>query len=125
MATKRKNGLFSKSETYRVTRAPGRSNETTYKGFKVWKTWPEGFKTSADPDSLFDSLADVKRFIGTLGKNPVYRKREAISAKSLGQMKNPVQGYRERNLGQWKPWRGCYDRHGKGPGFAFLGLEGR
>ena len=70
MATKRKNGLFSKSETYRVTRAPGRSNETTYKGARVWQTWPEGFKTSIDPDSTFDSLKDVKRFIDWQKKNP-------------------------------------------------------
>ena len=71
MATKRKaNGLFSKVPTYRVTRAPGRSNETTYKGYKIWASWPEGFKTSADPDSTFDTLKDVKAFINWQQRNP-------------------------------------------------------
>jgi len=70
MAKRRKNGLFTPRETYRVTRAPGRANETTYKGYKVWQTWPEGFKTSADPESTFDTLKDVKRFIDWQQKNP-------------------------------------------------------
>ena len=73
MARKRKKnawGPFGSRETYRVTRAPGRAGEHSYKGFKVWQTWPEGFKTSADPESTFDSLKDVKRFIDWQQKNP-------------------------------------------------------
>ena len=63
-------GPFGTRETYRVTRAPGRANEHSYKGYKVWQTWPEGFKTSADPESTFDTLKDVKRFIDWQKKNP-------------------------------------------------------
>jgi hypothetical protein len=63
-------GPFGSRTTYRVTRAPGRANETTYKGYRVWQNWPDGFKTSADPDSTFDTLKDVKRFIDWTAKNP-------------------------------------------------------
>jgi hypothetical protein len=72
MTAKKKNawGLFGKRETYRVTRAPGRSNEITFKGARVWQAWPEGFKTSADPDSTFDTLKDAKAFISWQQRNP-------------------------------------------------------
>jgi hypothetical protein len=94
MATKRKNGLFSKSETYRVTRAPGRSNETSYKGARVWQTWPEGFKTSLDPDSTFDSLKDVKRFIDWQKKNPgkgaaAFKRCNAVAGRKRARKGNP------------------------------------
>ncbi|HUD74102.1 MAG TPA: hypothetical protein VMQ76_03445 [Terracidiphilus sp.] len=94
MATKRKNGLFTKSETYRVTRAPGRSNETSYKGARVWQTWPEGFKTSLDPDSTFDSLKDVKRFIDWQKKNPgkgaaAFKRCNAVAGRKRAARGNP------------------------------------
>jgi hypothetical protein len=69
-ATKRNIFGLGKKTTYRVTRAPGRSNETTFKGARVWQTWPEGFKTSADPDSTFDTLKDAKAFISWQQRNP-------------------------------------------------------
>jgi hypothetical protein len=74
-ATKRNIFGLGKKTTYRVTRAPGRSNETTFKGARVWQAWPEGFKTSADPDSTFDTLKDAKAFISAQQRNPVYRKK--------------------------------------------------
>ena len=78
-ATKRNIFGLGKKTTYRVTRAPGRSNETTFKGARVWQTWPEGFKTSADPDSTFDTLKDAKAFISAHQRNPVYRKKASTS----------------------------------------------
>jgi hypothetical protein len=74
-ATQRNIFGLGKKTTYRVTRAPGRSNETTFKGARVWQAWPEGFKTSADPDSTFDTLKDAKAFISAQQRNPVYRKK--------------------------------------------------
>ena len=45
------------------------SRVSSYKGYRVYP-FGDGWKTSADPESTFDSLAEVKRFINWTAKNP-------------------------------------------------------
>jgi hypothetical protein len=40
-----------------------------FHGIKVWKD-AKGWRASSDPDSVFDSLPDVKRFVEAQAKNP-------------------------------------------------------
>lgn len=42
---------------------PAHGPETRYQGHRIWKE-AEGWRTSADPETLFDTQADVKAFIG-------------------------------------------------------------
>lgn len=43
-----------------------------YRGYRIWQD-AEGWRTSADPESVFESQADAKAFVRSL-KNPVRRK---------------------------------------------------
>lgn len=46
-----------------------------YKGERIWQE-EDGWRVSLDPDSLFDSLKDAKRFVDTqiLSRNPLFNK---------------------------------------------------
>jgi hypothetical protein len=44
-----------------------------YRGVRVWRT-PEGWRVSIDPESLFDSYREAKRFIDFQARNPLFRR---------------------------------------------------
>ena len=95
-------GLGPSSVTYRrrgVSSSPGER----YKGYRIWED-ENGWHTSLDPGSWFDSKKDVKRFMDDWMKNPPkgWFKRcvKAVKAKGGAYDPNAVCAAEERRLGK-------------------------
>jgi hypothetical protein len=90
---------LGRKTTYRRSRAPHvDTNETSYKGYRVWSTLA-GVKTSADPDSTFDDLKQAKRFIDAQKRNPRKAMAKAGRKRAARAKRNPGMTTRQlRNI---------------------------
>jgi hypothetical protein len=68
--SKLKQAFWTGVETGEAPEEKASSGKTlTFHGIKVWKD-AQGWRSSSDPDSVFDSLPDAKRFVEAQAKNP-------------------------------------------------------
>ena len=95
-------GLGKSSVTYH-RRGASFAKGAHYKGYRIWED-ENGWHTSLDPSSWFDSKSDVKRFMDSWLKNPPkgWFKRcvEAVKAKGGAYDPNAVCAAEERRLGK-------------------------